>query len=625
MSENFELYQKLNKVAKHKKSWENELQSGCLLLGVAKEKGMNYEQCFDSMLTHYESAYNLACDEESKLIVLEVSSKFIASNILAIESVLEEKYDERKKLSKDSSTVFTNIIKKMANNIKESKDSILSVLSNANKSDFSVEKALTKSNAGLQGISKTIDLLPDIAEAGSLLIANELEGKLIKDMEWKCYGMLTNIFIKIIASRYIPLTQSEELVRVFGRNKENILRHCIYNGTVKEASHLVSLEQNSPIYMYSSARIVLEALCENEKWREAKKFLKDKSVKRMFEKKDIDDLWSIYEREKINKDKDSYSDTFLDRVKDFAEDLTSFLVKVLLSIILSITTAIVYITYKFSTSGIRSDSIVEKSLNFIGTLGHSLIFGILILIFSVFLYYYAIKYIPAFFMALITKGEVSVERSPVVTLILFLSTISLMIGTFVFAYKIYDPKAIEETNRITTAEAEVDNLINNKKYSETYKSISEKLVWMIYMPIISKSDTTKVKEIQKEKYRTLINTMLDDFNERNGKWMNRKNYNYIYNQIIPLYENTVSKLDRNEQKEFDRIMISLLEQLDISRHRYLEELMGQIKTMDKNNAKIKEMLTDIYHNSDRKYRTKAFVLVTSYKGYWEKQKKDFFK
>ena len=59
MSNNLELYEKLNSGnSLLENNWESEFKSGFLIMGIAKEKDLNPEQCFDKIVYSIKLLYN---------------------------------------------------------------------------------------------------------------------------------------------------------------------------------------------------------------------------------------------------------------------------------------------------------------------------------------------------------------------------------------------------------------------------------------------------------------------------------------------------------------------------------------------------------------------------------------
>lgn len=314
------------------------------------------------------------------------------------------------------------------------------------------------------------------------------------------------------------------------------------------------------------------------------------------------------------------------KVKNFVKGGFSMFLRILFSIVLGVLTTIVFIFYKFSSSDIiGTRTFGEGFFNFLGALGSSAVLGFVILILFPIIFYFAITYTPAGIKFLLVKYGRMRAESPLVSIVFFTIIVAVFSVALFFVNNLYKEQAIFENKRLEIVEAEINDLLKIRKYSELYQSISDKLIWRVYIPLFSFVDTSRVKLMKNDKYFSLLNLMLDDLKIRNSLIMDKENYDFVYNQIIPTYENTIVKLDKNQQKGFDEIMKPLLEQLDLSRHKYLETLSKEINTMKDNGEYINDKLSDIYHNSAKKYETKLLVMSTSYKDYWDDQKKRLLK
>ena len=128
-----------------------------------------------------------------------------------------------------------------------------------------------------------------------------------------------------------------------------------------------------------------------------------------------------------------------------------------------------------------------------------------------------------------------------------------------------------------------------------------------------------------EEAKKYIVSLIDNLNSKNKLEMNNQNYDYIYKEIIFKYDNTIKKLKKKkeEQKYLDSLMEAAKYELDINRHKYLENQMKKIEKI-KSVTQIDKMINEIYHNSTRGYE-KGFIFDKSYKSYWEDIKKDYLK
>lgn len=323
MSNNLDLYEKLNSENSFlENNWENEFKSGFLIMGIAKEKELNPEQCFDKMLGHFERAYINAPDENAKDIILTLSARMIDGNIKLIENLIENEKSGRANNNKEYLKIAKNMFNEVANSIVAQKDKFISLVGNSknksigksiNKRNLENETEKTISENTLSNIADigvnalipqkiavdiAIDLLPKIAGEGEKFVTIWMENSDSKNRQVECYKQMYNMFIKILSSKYMPIKENQELKRAFQRNKVDILRYTIANGSISEANRLVSFEQDDINDMYSSARIIIEALCDDRRFSEAKSFLSNKTIKKLFDKIDYNSLWDLYENKK---------------------------------------------------------------------------------------------------------------------------------------------------------------------------------------------------------------------------------------------------------------------------------------------------------------------------------------
>ena len=146
----------------------------------------------------------------------------------------------------------------------------------------------------------------------------------------------------------------------------------------------------------------------------------------------------------------------------------------------------------------------------------------------------------------------------------------------------------------------------------------------------------KFDDLAREKgYTNDINSIISEFKDiiKNKENLKKENYEYIYKNILPRYEETVKKLKhyKEAKKDYDVEIEVLEKELDDKRHEYLLSLMNRIKGFG-NTVEAKLILnTEVYHKSDRELsRNKwigwiPFVGKTSYKQYWEKVRNDYLK
>ena len=302
MSNNLELYEKLNSGnSLLENNWESEFKSGFLIMGIAKEKDLNPEQCFDKMLGHFERAYINAPDENAKDTILNLSARMIDGNIKLVEDLIENEKSGRANKSKEYLKIARNMFDGVANSIVAQKDKLLSFVGNSknknalsNIADIGVSALIPQKIA----VDIAIDLLPKIADEGEKFKTIYMENSDSKNRQVECYKQMYNMFIKILSSKYMPINENQELKRAFQRNKVDILRYAIANGSISEANRLVSFEQDNINDMYSSARIIIEALCDDRRFSEAKSFLSNRTIKKLFDKMDYNSLWDLYENKK---------------------------------------------------------------------------------------------------------------------------------------------------------------------------------------------------------------------------------------------------------------------------------------------------------------------------------------
>lgn len=312
-------------------------------------------------------------------------------------------------------------------------------------------------------------------------------------------------------------------------------------------------------------------------------------------------------------------EVFVANVKNAASNLGAFVWRVFISIVTGLFLSIVFVIYKFSANNVRTKGILETSYNFLQTLGSSLIIAIIILIFSPFVLYFIITYIPAVISAIINKGDrVTGQYGLLLSVIL---PLIIIIGCIIGGNILYKPYKQMEIERIEMSENTIKDLLEQEAYSQAFNSIENDIIWQANIPIINFGDIQKTKAKQNNEYKKLIASLINKLNERNKSTMDNDNYNYIYNVILSTYEDAVSLLKKSEQKNYDKRIEPSLNQLDTKRHQFLEEQWSGLNGMNKSSAS--SYLSGIYHYSDRTYSTKFKVINTSYKSYWNNRKKEY--
>ena len=170
-----------------------------LIIGIAKEKELNPEQCFDKMLGHFERAYINAPDENAKDIILTLSARMIDGNIKLIENLIENEKSGRANNNKEYLKIAKNMFNEVANSIVAQKDKFISVVGNSknkrigkfvNKRNLENETEETISENTLSNIADigvnalipqkiavdiAIDLLPKIAGEGEKFVTIWME------------------------------------------------------------------------------------------------------------------------------------------------------------------------------------------------------------------------------------------------------------------------------------------------------------------------------------------------------------------------------------------------------------------------------------------------------------------
>lgn len=134
-----------------------------------------------------------------------------------------------------------------------------------------------------------------------------------------------------------------------------------------------------------------------------------------------------------------------------------------------------------------------------------------------------------------------------------------------------------------------------------------------------------------EESKDAVVSLINEFQRKNQLEMNRDNYKYINNNVIPKCEEVIKKLKNKEDKKYYEAQVEIIKyELDINRHKYLDGLMNDIKNSD-NEIEARLKMLDIYHYSDREFDRKktngldTFCWKTSYKQYWEKVRNDYLK
>ena len=134
-----------------------------------------------------------------------------------------------------------------------------------------------------------------------------------------------------------------------------------------------------------------------------------------------------------------------------------------------------------------------------------------------------------------------------------------------------------------------------------------------------------------EEPKNAIVSLINEFREKNQLEMNRDNYEYINNNIIPKCEETIKKLKNKEDKKYYDAKVEVIKyELDTNRHKYLDGLMNYIKNLD-NEIEAKLKILDVYHYSDREVDRKKLIGwmpifgKLSYKQYWEEVRKEYTK
>lgn len=134
-----------------------------------------------------------------------------------------------------------------------------------------------------------------------------------------------------------------------------------------------------------------------------------------------------------------------------------------------------------------------------------------------------------------------------------------------------------------------------------------------------------------EESKDAVVSLINEFQRKNQLEMNRDNYEYINNNVIPKCEEVIKKLKNKEDKKYYEAQVEIIKyELDINRHKYLDGLMNDIKNSD-NEIEARLKILDIYHYSDREFDRKkltGWIPIfgkLSYKQYWEEVRKEYTK
>lgn len=113
--------------------------------------------------------------------------------------------------------------------------------------------------------------------------------------------------------------------------------------------------------------------------------------------------------------------------------------------------------------------------------------------------------------------------------------------------------------------------------------------------------------------------------------MDRENYNYIYQEIISKYKETIKDLKGDDKKYYNEQYKNCNKELDEERHKYLDVLIKEEIPKIENKYDKLYKLEEIYHNSNEEFDRKKFIGwmpifgKLTYKQYWEKVKNDYLK
>ena len=155
--------------------------------------------------------------------------------------------------------------------------------------------------------------------------------------------------------------------------------------------------------------------------------------------------------------------------------------------------------------------------------------------------------------------------------------------------------------------------------------------WDIKKAELMNSKGLNRKAIEYDSSKETIEILINEFRERNKLTMDRENYNYIYQEIISKYKETIKDLKGDDKKYYNGQYENCNKELDEERHKYLEILIKEEIPKIENKYDKLYKLEEIYHNSNEEFDRKKFIGwmpifgKLTYKQYWEKVKNDYLK
>lgn len=375
------------------------------------------------------------------------------------------------------------------------------------------------------------------------------------------YNQLANVYQKILNSK--SFSHEHGLIRnTFAANKERVLTYVTAEKGMSAALNLMRFDQ-SDIERQDSARIITRALIENLKWEKGADFLHEMKLKRVGNYGEIEEDFLKKYKELVD---------HLKRKKGKDDPQKD---------ILSAYPTPEAIRYRVNGDQPGYDLYLKKYKR---TERIHLLCGYIILF--------------------VIIGGISVYYSNAKTN--------------------YLNSAKKESARIAATINAIDTSVKNQDFHTAVAKLNDDLYWY-EKSFFSDDDEKRTKALKREKCQYILNCMLQVQQGRQSQVMDLNNYNYVTNNLLPLYNHVVKYFaDEDLQKPYSEKMKSLLKELDRTRDAYLVQLQLEIKSkLEKKEADAAELLKDVYHLSEEKYKADGFIdglFADSYKVHWQKER-----
>jgi len=176
-------------------------------------------------------------------------------------------------------------------------------------------------------------------------------------------------------------------------------------------------------------------------------------------------------------------------------------------------------------------------------------------------------------------------------------------------------KLEDQWNEVERTASKVDALIKEKKYEEAIKLVNTGITFKDSSGFAS-NYASNANDLRHDKKVKCVEAILTEGNSCVSKEINDELYEYLTDKLIPLYNSTISTLNKDQIKSYKEKLKPVLNKLDTGRDTFLikREKMINVLIEGRDYKKAEDLISRLVHKSNEKRN-----LLSKYDEYWSKK------